>query len=99
MSPPFTHLHLSRPLVVFDLETTGLDPCTDRVVEVALLKVSPSARPLRDCLALNPGRPIPPEATAVHGLTDAHVAGCPPFAAVAPYLWHVCADADLAGFN
>ena len=77
MSDPFTYLSLTRPLVVFDLETTGLDPQADRVVEIALLRASPAARPLRDCLVLHPGRPIPAAATAVHGLTDAHVAGAP----------------------
>lgn len=93
------HLALDRPLVFIDLETTGLSPVTDRIVEVAMIKVHPDGR--RETLArrVNPGVPIPEGAGRVHGITDADVAGAPSFAGIADEVLAFIADADLAGFN
>lgn len=95
MSP----LDLSRPLAVFDLETTGTDPARDKIVEIALVRVDPDG--LRTALTrrINPGRPIPAEATAVHGIRDEDVAAAPAFGQIARELLDTLADADLAGFN
>lgn len=94
-----THLRLDRPLVVLDNETTGPDPRTDRVIEVAAILYRPGEQPSVLHHRVDPGVPIPPEATAVHGLRDADIAGCPPFGAVARGVLDFLAAADLAGYN
>jgi DNA polymerase-3 subunit epsilon len=93
------HLVLSRPLVFVDLETTGVDPLSDRIVELSLLKVHHDGRRETLTRRLNPGMPIPPGSTRVHGITDADVAGAPPFAEIASAVLTFIGDADLAGFN
>jgi DNA polymerase III subunit epsilon len=90
---------LERPLVLFDLETTGLRIGTDRIVELALIRLSPGGDVFERVRRFNPGIPIPPEATAVHGISDADVAGEPAFAAVAKSLADLLEPCDLAGFN
>jgi len=90
---------LDRPLVFFDLETTGLNMKRDRVVELALIRVSPQGDVLERVRRFNPGIPIPPEATAVHGITDEDVADEAPFCARAKSLEDLLSDCDLAGFN
>ena len=87
------------PLVVFDLETTGPDRLTDRIVEVAAVKVAPDGEVAVFETRVNPGVKIPREATAVHGITDADVADAPPFAEVAPRLAAFLEGCDLAGYN
>ena len=92
-------MQLSRPLAVFDLETTGVNPAEDRVVELAVVLLKPDgARETRSWL-VNPGCRIPPGATAVHGITDEDVAGVPDFAARAQELFAALEGCDLAGFN
>lgn len=95
----FRHLTLSKPLAVFDLETTGTDPVTDRVVEIAVLKLQPDGTEELFESRVNPRRPIPFSATAVHGITDADVRDAPTFAEIAPNLVRRLADCDLAGFG
>lgn len=90
---------LERPLVFFDLETTGLDLKTDRIVELAFIKITPLGDVLERERRFNPGIPIPPEATAVHGITDADVANEVEFCRTAKSLADMLADCDLAGFN
>ena len=87
------------PLAVFDLETAGPDRLTDRIVEVAALKISPDGGLETFETRVNPGVKIPREATAVHGITDADVAGAPPFSEVAPRLAAFLLGCDLAGYN
>ena len=70
-------LKLTRPIVCFDLETTGVDPQTDRIVELSVLRVEPDGSRQSRTRRINPGRPIPKEATAVHGISDADVADQP----------------------
>jgi DNA polymerase-3 subunit epsilon len=90
---------LERPLVFFDLETTGLNLKSDRIIELALIRVSPQGDVLERVRRFNPGIPIPPEATAVHGITDADIADEAPFCARVRALEELLDDCDLAGFN
>ncbi len=92
-------LHLKRPLVFFDLETTGTDIASDRVVQIAALKLHPDGSEDLHMLLINPGIPIPPEATAVHRITDSDVAGKPAFSDIASSLCGFFSGCDIAGFN
>jgi DNA polymerase III subunit epsilon len=96
MQLPFA---LERPLVFFDLETTGLDFKNDRIIELAFIKLTPQGDVLERVRRFNPGIPIPPEATAIHGITDADVAGEVPFCRTAKSLLDILEGCDLAGFN
>ena len=95
--PP--RLRLERPLVVFDLEATGLNKRTDRIVAVALVRYEPDGSAERVHYLLNPGIPIPEEATAIHGIADEDVADAPSFADMADLLQRHFDGADLAGYN
>ncbi len=92
-------LELERPLVFFDLESTGTSVEEDRVVEFAGIRVEPggSSRSLR--LLVNPGIPIPAESSAIHGIADEDVRDAPRFADVAAEIGAFLAGADLAGYN
>ena len=92
-------LNLRRPLAFIDLETTGTSPASDRVVEIAILKFQPDDTEDFRRNRVNPGVPIPAEATAIHGITDADVADEPRFASYARSLNDFLADCDIAGFN
>ena len=90
---------LDRPLVFLDLETTGLSPSHDRIVELAVIKVTPRGDVLERVRRFNPGMPIPPEATAVHGIRDEDISDEPRFARRARSLAALLQGCDLAGFN
>lgn len=90
---------LSRPLAFIDLETTGLDPARDRIVELAVLTLDPDGGTDQKVRRMNPGVPIPPAATAVHGIGDADVADEPTFGALSRSLASLLEPCDLAGFN
>lgn len=92
-------LSLERPLVIFDLETTGLTPGDDRTVEIAYQKIMPDGTVTARTQRLNPGRPIPEDATAVHGIRDEDVRGEPTFANLCYDLWSVFEGVDVGGFN
>lgn len=92
-------LTLTRPLVGVDLETTGVDYNKDRVVELALEIMAPGREPKEYRTLINPERPIPPEATAVHGITDAMVADAPPFEHFADNLLKGLTGVDVAGYQ
>lgn len=92
-------LPLDRPLVVFDLETTGLATAEDKIVEVAYEKILPSGEIIAAVHRINPGRPIPSEASAIHGIYDADVAEAPSFAKLSYELWNMFDGADVSGFN
>ncbi len=92
-------LKLERPIVFFDLETTGTNITDDRIVELSYIKVYPDGREEQKTLRINPGRPIPAEATAVHHIGDADVADAPLFGQVAHELEQVFSGVDIAGFN
>ena len=95
----FEQLKLDRPLVVFDIESTGVVPQRDRIVEIAVLKIMPDGESRSTVRRLNPQMPIPPGATAIHGITDADVAACPTFADIADKLHSYIEGCDLAGYN
>ncbi len=99
MTVELKHLVLTRALCAIDLETTGTDVREDRIVEVAVLTVYPGGKTVPFVRRVNPGRPIPAGASAVHGITDADVAGAPAFAAVAPDLFATLTGCDIAGFG
>ena len=63
-------LNLANPIVFFDLETTGVNISKDRIIEISLLKVAPNGKEESKTRRINPGIPIPPEATAIHGISD-----------------------------
>ncbi len=90
---------LDRPLAFLDLETTGLNRSEDRVVELALLILYPDGRVVDRVRRFNPGKPIPSEASAVHGISDADVADEAPFRSRARSLAGLLDGCDLAGFN
>jgi DNA polymerase-3 subunit epsilon len=92
-------LALDRPLIVFDTETTGTNPRADRIIEIACLKVHPDGRREQFLRRVNPGIPIPPASTAIHGIVDADVAGAPRFRELAAELAAFLAGCDLAGYN
>ena len=92
-------LNLKNPLVFFDLETTGTNINTDRIVEICYLKVYPNGNEESKTLRINPGMHIPEEASAVHGIYDADVANCPTFREVARNIAKDIEGCDLAGFN
>jgi len=92
-------IKLDKPLVIFDLETTGLSVNLDRIVEIAYLKINPDGAVLKGDLFLNPEMPIPAEASAVHGITDEKVKDQPTFKDKAEELWRIFADAHYSGFN
>lgn len=100
-------LNLKRPLVFFDLETTGTDIGRDRIVEIAAVKVMPDGQTIswpaqkgtEHRLLINPQMPIPPGASAVHGVYDEHVENAPTFEEFAPKFFKFIFDCDLGGFN
>lgn len=92
-------LNLVNPLVFFDLETTGININKDRIVEISILKVFPNGDEDSKTRRINPGMPIPPESTAIHGITDEDVKDCPSFKEIAKSLATLIEGCDLAGFN
>ncbi len=93
------HLNLKKPIVFFDLETTGVDITHDRIVEISIIKVLPSGEEQEKTRRINPGMPIPPEATAIHHISDEDVADCPMFKQIARSLANELTGCDLAGYN
>lgn len=93
------NLTLDRPLVCFDLETTGIRIDGDRIVEIGLVRVEPDGSKREYRTLINPEMPIPPQATAVHGIRDADVRDAPRLADAAAEIVAFFEGADLAGFN
>lgn len=92
-------LELKRPIIFFDLETTGVNPLRDRIVEISAIKVYPDGSEDVKMRRVNPEMPIPKESTAVHHITDADVADSPTFRQLAKSLLEFFEDCDIAGFN
>ena len=92
-------LNLKNPIVFFDLETTGVNINTDRIVEICYLKVHPNGNEESKTLRINPEMHIPEESSAIHGIYDADVADCPTFRMVAKNIARDIEGCDLAGFN
>ena len=93
------NLNLKNPIIFFDLETTGLDVCKDRIVQIAYIKVNPNGTEEEKNFLINPERPIPAETTAIHGISDADVADKPTFKELASVLVKDFKGSDIAGFN
>ena len=92
-------LNLKNPLVFFDLETTGTNINSDRIVEICYLKVYPNGNEESKTLRINPEMHIPEASSAIHGIYDADVADCPTFKDVAKNIANDIEGCDLAGFN
>ena len=92
-------LKLVKPIVFFDLETTGINIGNDRIVEISMLKIFPNGKKLSKTWLVNPEIEIPKEATALHGITNERVVTEPTFKELADSINEMIADADLAGFN
>lgn len=93
------NMKLTRPLIFFDLETTGLDMQIDRMVQFAFIRISPDRTVEEWEELVNPGIPIPPEATRVHGINDEMVKDRPTLSFFAERMVALLRDSDLAGFN
>mgnify|MGYP001092775373 CR=1 FL=1 len=92
-------LKLEKPLAIFDIESTGLNPRLDRIIELAIIKLFPDGNVKHYSFKLNPEIPIPAEATALHHITDADVIDCPLFKDVAKQVLDIFNDCDLGGFG
>lgn len=93
------NLNLKNPLVFFDLETTGTNIASDRIVEISWLKIDLQGNEKSKTLRLNPTIPIPPQATAIHGIKDEDVKDAPSFNSIAKNLAREIEGCDLAGYN
>ena len=92
-------LNLTRPLIVFDLETTGLDFIRDRIIQISYIKVSPDGTEDRENIFVNPEKPIPHEVVELTGITDDDVKDAPTFKTLAPQLCEKFKGCDFAGYN
>lgn len=93
------NLKLDRPLAVFDLETTGIDPDKDRIIQIAIIRVEPDGRRKTYETLVNPEIPIPPDSTKVHGIKDSDVQDKPTFSQIRREVEEFLQDAALGGFN
>lgn len=93
------NLNLTKPIVFFDLETTGLNISTDKIIEIALLKIHPDQSEEEYSKRVNPGIPIPAESTEIHGISNDDVKDSPAFKEIAQEVKDFIGDADLAGYN
>lgn len=92
-------LNLKKPLIVFDLETTGLDTCKDRIIEIAYLKINPDGKETAHKFRVNPEMHIPESSTEIHGITDDDVRNCPTFRQKAKEIANDFIGTDIAGYN
>jgi DNA polymerase-3 subunit epsilon len=92
-------LKLKRPIVFIDLETTGINVSTDRIVEISALKINTGGQEQWMTTLVNPGIPIPSKVTAIHGISDGDVADAPAFGQIAKHLAAFLEGCDLAGYN
>ena len=93
------NVQLTRPLVVFDLETTGINTQKDRIIEISMLKVFPNGDEELRTYRVNPTIPIPKDSSAIHGIFDQDVADKPTFNQLAKEIEHFLELCDFAGFN
>lgn len=93
------NLKLRNPIIFLDLETTGINIASDRIVEIAMLKIHPDGSEEEKVYRINPEMPIPEKSTQVHGITDEDVKDAPKFREVAKILAKFMEGCDLAGFN
>lgn len=99
LNRPTPMLQLKKPLVIIDLETTGINLGTDRIIEIALIRVAPDLQQTVKRKLINPEMPIPESASEVHGITDEMVKSAPTFRQVANEIRQFIDGCDLAGYN
>jgi DNA polymerase-3 subunit epsilon len=92
-------LQLTRPIAFIDLETTGVTVSTDRIVEIAIVKISPDGTKVVKRKLVNPLMPIPAGSTAVHGISDEMVKDAPSFKQIANEVKQFLENCDLGGYN
>lgn len=92
-------LHLTKPLIVFDLETTGLDLVKDRIIQISYIKISPNGEELKENIFINPQKAIPSEVTELTGISNERVKDAPTFKQKAKELANIFQGCDFAGFN
>lgn len=92
-------LNLQKPLVIFDLETTGLDIVKDRIIQISYIKVFPDVREERGNYLVNPEKPIPDVVVQLTGISNEDVQGQPTFKEIAQTINKIFADSDIAGYN
>ena len=92
-------LNLQKPLVIFDLETTGLDIVKDRIIQISYIKVFPDGREERGNYLVNPEKPIPDVVVELTGISNEDVQGQPTFKEIAQTINKIFADSDIAGYN
>ncbi len=92
-------LNLDRPLAVFDIESTGTNRRTDRIIDLAVVKLLPNGKRETHHFRVNPEMPIPPDSTKIHGITDEDVKGKPTFKQEAAKIAAVLEGCDLGGYN
>jgi DNA polymerase-3 subunit epsilon len=92
-------LNLKRPLAFFDLETTGVNVASDRIVEISILKAMPDGTEDVKTMRINPGIPIPLESSLIHGIYDEDIKNAPTFKQAGEELARFLDDCDLAGYN
>jgi len=92
-------LQLLKPLAFIDLETTGINLGTDRILEIAIVKVTPDGKPTVKRKLINPEMPIPPASSEIHGITDEMVKSAPTFKQVSNEIKQFIENCDLAGYN
>ena len=93
------NLKLEKPIVFFDLETTGVQVAKDRIVEISILKVFPNGNKESKTWLVNPTIPIPEETTAIHGISDEKVANEPTFKELSKEISALIHNCDLGGYN
>lgn len=93
------NLKLKKPLVFFDIETTGLNPSLDRIIEISFIKIFPNREEQKKTFRVNPEIEIPETATQIHGISNEDVKSCPLFKQVAKDIINIIEDADIAGYN
>lgn len=91
--------NIKKPVVFFDIESTGLNVVRDRIIQIGMIKFEPGKDPIEKEMLINPGIPISEEAMAVHGITPADVANKPTFQQVAQEIYDFIGTGDLAGYN
>ena len=92
-------LKLKRPIAFLDLETTGINVASDRIVEISILKISPNGKEEWMSTRVNPEMSIPQKSTDIHGITDEDVKSSPAFREIAKNVASFLEGSDLAGYN
>ena len=92
-------LSLEKPLAVLDIESTGVNPRLDRIIDLAIIKIIPDGNTEHHVFRVNPEIPIPLESTAIHNISDSDVANCPTFKELAPQIMKILDGCDIGGFG